>query len=55
MQQEGTLGIGARTDRRAGPVDRSADERLSFRIAHDAAQVLRLGGGRQQRKGRNKE
>ena len=52
VHQEATLGIGACADGRSGPVDRSADERLSLRIAHLAAQVLgakRRGGGKQRK------
>ena len=47
MQQEGALRIGGGADGRAGPVDRSADQRLVVGITHHTAQVLRTerGGG----------
>ena len=40
VYEECALGIGAGTDGRTGPVDRSPDERLVVGVAHHTAQVL---------------
>ena len=40
VQLESALRVGAGTDRRSGPVDRSSDQRLFVRIADHAPQIL---------------
>ena len=41
MKEERTLGVGAGSDGRTGPVDRGADKRLILGIADHALQILR--------------
>ena len=41
VKEERTLGVGAGSDGRTGPVDRGADKRLILGIADHAPQILR--------------